>query len=179
MSKEIRSAFLFLSYKLLTACYHDKFGDVKRHQNHFKMKDIAEASMYLELELLGIVQRNSKFVSRELYSKFLENLRMNNSKSITTLIEKVRILALSDCRIIHEGKKSQSKVPYYNVIGGLMYDLLSTRSDIIFAIKLITQFQSNLGFFHWQAVKRIFIFLLGTSDFMLCSYGGDLRLKGF
>ena len=38
---------------------------------------------------------------------------------------------------------------------------------------------SNPGPAHWAAVKRIFRYLRGTTDFALCFHMGDLRLKGY
>ena len=46
-------------------------------------------------------------------------------------------------------------------------------------VHIVSHYQSNLGLVHWQAVKRIFRNLHGTSDLILCYQGGDLRLKGY
>jgi len=60
-----------------------------------------------------------------------------------------------------------------------MYAMLCTRADIYFAIGLVSRYQSNPGLAHWQAVKRIFHYLRGTSDLVLCYQNGDLRLTGY
>ena len=69
-----------------------------------------------------------------------------------------------------------SIVPYIEAIGNLMYAMLCTRLDICFAV---SRYQSNPGPMHWAAVKRIFRYLRGTTDFALCFHRGDLRLKGY
>ena len=71
------------------------------------------------------------------------------------------------------------RVPYASAVGSLMYVILCARPDICFAVELISHYQSNLGPLHWQAIKRIFRYLHGSYDFVLCFYGGDLRLKVF
>lgn len=72
-----------------------------------------------------------------------------------------------------------SNVPYASAIGSLVYAVLCTRPDICFAVDLVSRYQSNSGPAHWQAVKRIFRYLCGASDLVLCYQGGDLRLKGY
>ena len=72
-----------------------------------------------------------------------------------------------------------SKVPYAQAIGSLMYAMLCTRPDICYAVGIVSRYQSNPGHKHWQAVKRIFRYLRGTADLVLCYHEGDLRLRGY
>ncbi len=51
------------------------------------------------------------------------------------------------------------KVPYQQVVGSLMYAMLSTRLDPISVV--------NLSLEHWIVVKRIFRYLQGTFQFKL------------
>ena len=44
---------------------------------------------------------------------------------------------------------------------------------------MVSRYQSNPKPVHWQAVKKIFRDLRGTSDLILCYQGGDLRLRGY
>jgi hypothetical protein len=60
------------------------------------------------------------------------------------------------------------KVPYASTIGSLMYVMVCTRSDIAYAIGVVSRFLSNHGKKHWLAVKWILRYLKGTSSFMLC-----------
>ena len=72
-----------------------------------------------------------------------------------------------------------ARVPYASAVGSLMYAMLCTQPDIYFAVGMVSRYQSNLGPVHWQAVKRIFRYLHGTSNLILCYQGGDLRLRGY
>ena len=65
-----------------------------------------------------------------------------------------------------------SRVPYSNAVGSLMYAMVCTRPDIAHAVSVVSRFMGNPGKEHWQAVKRIFRYLRGTSDVGLI-YGGD------
>ena len=55
-----------------------------------------------------------------------------------------------------------------------MYVMLGTRPDISFAITIISKFSSNPGMAHWEAMKQIYHYLIGTKDLWL-SYGGGVR----
>lgn len=55
-----------------------------------------------------------------------------------------------------------------------MYAAMGTRPDIAFATSTVAQFSDNPGWTHWEAVKRIFRYLLGTKHLELV-YGGDNR----
>ncbi|XP_030970829.1 secreted RxLR effector protein 161-like [Quercus lobata] len=72
-----------------------------------------------------------------------------------------------------------ARVPYASAVGSLMYAMLCTRPDICFAVGMVSRYQSNPGPVHWQAVKRIFRYLRGTLDLIVCYQGGDLRLRGY
>jgi len=43
----------------------------------------------------------------------------------------------------------------------------------------MSRYQSNPGLAHWQVVKRIFRYLCGISDLVLCYQTRDLRLRGY
>ncbi|XP_070015243.1 secreted RxLR effector protein 161-like [Nicotiana sylvestris] len=61
-----------------------------------------------------------------------------------------------------------------------MYAMVCTRPDICQAVGLVSRYQTDPGLAHWQAVKRIMIYLKGTADYALCYQGGkDLRLVGY
>jgi hypothetical protein len=70
-------------------------------------------------------------------------------------------------------------VPYREAVGSLMYAAMGTRPDIAFATSTVAQFCENPGWMHWEAVKRIFRYLLGTKNLELV-YGGERRgLEGY
>ncbi|XP_038695478.1 secreted RxLR effector protein 161-like [Tripterygium wilfordii] len=104
---------------------------------------------------------------------------MHQSKPVDTPVEKGRYLSLDQCPKTDEERNRMSKVPYASAVGSLMYTMLCTRPDICFAVGLVSRYQSNLGLTHWEAVKRIFRYLRGTTDLILCYGGGNLKLTGF
>jgi len=62
-------------------------------------------------------------------------------------------------------------IPYCEAIGSLMYASLGTCPDISYTVTTVSRFSSNPGMPHWDAVRRIYRYLLGTKDLKL-TYGG-------
>ena len=52
-----------------------------------------------------------------------------------------------------------------------MYAAIATHPNITFAVSSLSQFLNNLGDAHWEAVKRIFHYLISMKDYQL-TYGG-------
>uniref|UniRef100_A0A3Q7GI83 Reverse transcriptase Ty1/copia-type domain-containing protein n=1 Tax=Solanum lycopersicum TaxID=4081 RepID=A0A3Q7GI83_SOLLC len=73
-----------------------------------------------------------------------------------------------------EEKEYMSRVPYASAVGSLMYAMVCTRPDSAHAVSVVSRFMGQPGREHWQAVKRIFRYLRGTSDVGLI-YGGDTQ----
>ena len=58
-------------------------------------------------------------------------------------------------------------VRYSLIVGSLMYAQVCTRPDISFVVGVLGRFMSKLGLIHYQAVKKVFSYLLGTKDHIL------------
>jgi hypothetical protein len=61
-------------------------------------------------------------------------------------------------------KAAITDVPYRSAVGALMYLCVATRPDIACAVFTCARFLNNPGEGHWEAVKRIFRYLQGTTD---------------
>ena len=60
---------------------------------------------------------------------------------------------------------------YQSIIGGLMFAVLCTRPDIAFSVTALSQFNSNPGDVHMQAVKRVLRYLRGTPHYGITYVG--------
>ena len=83
------------------------------------------------------------------------------------------------------------KMPYREAIGSLMYLMLASRPDIAFAVNQVSQFCEKPNQNHWTAVRRIFAYLQGTSEYGIrfgpvsngligytdADYAGDLETR--
>ena len=104
---------------------------------------------------------------------------MQDCKPMDTPVERNLGLNLNMCPETPEEKEKMSRVPYSSAVGSLMYAMMCTRPDICYAVGLVSRFQSNPSPKHWMAVKRILRYLKGTSDYVLCYRGKNLRLAGY
>lgn len=76
-----------------------------------------------------------------------------------------------------------SKIPYSNIIGSVMYAMISTRPDIAHAVSVTSRYMSEHGKEHWSALKLLLRYLKGAGDLGILfkadrKYEGD-ALKGF
>lgn len=54
-----------------------------------------------------------------------------------------------------------------------MYAMVCTGPDIAQAVGVLSRYMSNPGRVHWDAVKRVFRYLKGTSEYSLCYHGNS------
>ena len=100
---------------------------------------------------------------------------MQDSKPVKVPIPAGVRLSAEQCPKTQEEEEDMSHVPYASVVGSLMYAMVCTRPDIAHAVGVLSRFMSKPGKEHWTAVKRVFRYLRGTSDYGLC-YQGRPRL---
>ena len=104
---------------------------------------------------------------------------MQTCKPVNTPIEKGNTLSISMYPQTLEEKEKTARVFYSNAVGSLMYAIMCTRPDICHTVGLVSRFQANLSFAHWKTIKRIFRYLKGKADYMLCYQAPDPRLVGY
>ena len=61
----------------------------------------------------------------------------------------------------------------------LIHDTIGPRPDIMFAVSTVTQFCQDPSPEHWEAVKHIYRYLLGTKKLALTFGEGKQGLEGF
>jgi len=98
---------------------------------------------------------------------------MEESKSMKTPMHTSCILGKDE-----NGKKVDQTV-YRGMIGSLLY-LTASRPDIMFSVCLCARFQSDPKESHLTAVKRIFRYLVGTTNLSLMyKYTDSYKLTGY
>lgn len=141
----------------------------------FEMKDLGAAKKILGMEIYRDRNQKTLFVSQKGYTqKILSRFGMSNAKPLDTPCASNIHLSVAFAPKSVEEKEYMSQVPYASAVGSLMYAMVCTRPDLAHAVSVISRFMSQPGKEHWQAVKRIFRYLRGTSDISLV-YGGDTQ----
>ena len=148
---------------------------------NFDMKDLGEASFVLGIEihrnrscgLLGLSQR--AYVDR-----ILERFNMQQCKPGIAPVCKGDKLSLLQCPHSDFEKAQMKNVPYASAPGSIMYAQVCTRPDIAFATGFLGRYQSNPGYDHWVAAKKVMRYLKRTKDYMLIyKHVQDLQLVGY
>ena len=77
---------------------------------------------------------------------------MDNNKSIETPFDMKTSLA----KLLKEHKEylhEMKEIPYQKTVGSLIYAIVATKLDLVFAASVVSWFVSKPGPMHWMAVK--------------------------
>jgi Reverse transcriptase (RNA-dependent DNA polymerase) len=141
----------------------------------FEMTDLGEAQYVLGIQIeRDRANRTLSIGQREYIRRIVDHYRLSDSKPSATPLEISTKLSKTDSPTTTGEQEDMKNVPYLSAIGEIMYAMLGTRPDIAYAVTILSQFSSNPGRRHWEAVKRLLRYLCGTMDFRL-QYGAAER----
>jgi hypothetical protein len=104
---------------------------------------------------------------------------MNNVKPVQIPLASHFNLSLGLCPSNDEEKDYMSRVPYANVVGSLMYVMVSTRPDISHAVGVVSRYMENPGKENWEAVKWVLRYLRGTRSYSITYDGSRDSVCGY
>ncbi|KAK0597024.1 hypothetical protein LWI29_021057 [Acer saccharum] len=142
----------------------------------FAMKDLGPAKQILGIRIHREMNSKKLYLSQEKYiEKVLQRFNMDKAKAVSSPLATHFKLNIEQCRSTDVEKKDMERVPYASAVGSLMYAMVCTRPDIAYAVGVVSQFLSNPGREHWNAIKWIMRYLRGTSSLRLC-FGNEKPL---
>ncbi|KAK3009920.1 hypothetical protein RJ639_011490 [Escallonia herrerae] len=148
----------------------------------FDMKDLGSAKKILGMEIHRDRKAGKLWVTQKSYvEKVLERFSMLNAKPVSTPLGAHFQLSSRLCPSAEEDVEYMSRVPYANAVGCLMYAMVCTRPDISHAVSMVSRYMGNPGKKHWDAVKWIFRYLAGSTNFgiMFDCDGAKGKVSGF
>ena len=96
---------------------------------------------------------------------------VSSTKHVTTLMEPgAQFSKEQGCSMATQAMLMWG-VPYVEAIGCVLWLVMITRPDCTFAVGILSQFIQNLGIAHWEALKRVIVYLGWTKDLWL-TFGG-------
>ncbi|XP_031270865.1 secreted RxLR effector protein 161-like [Pistacia vera] len=106
---------------------------------------------------------------------------MADSKPMSMPLTNHVVLNKSQCPTTESGIIKMEFVPYANVVGSMMYGIISTRPDLSYSISLLSRFMANPSSEHWTALKGVLRYINGTLNVGLNFYKrhNTLDLVGF
>eukprot|EP00253_Pinus_taeda_P005006 PITA_05006 len=142
----------------------------------FDMKDLGAANYILGMEIKRDRAKRKLWLNQRKYVEtILQRFNMQDSKPVKVPIPIGVKLSVEQCPKTQEEEEDMSHLPYASAVGSLMYAMVCTILDIAHVVGVLSRFMSKPGKEHWIAVKRVFRYLRGTSDYGLC-YQGRPRL---
>ena len=162
------------SSKMLIQQYKTEMGC------RFMLKDLGPAKWLLGIKITRDHEAGMITLLQLAYIKsILHKYHFEDNKPLLILMDPTARYTKDQCPKTIKEKAEMKGVPYHKAIGSLMYCTVATWLDITFPVTLLTQFVNNPGQVHWEAVKRIFRYLVGTKNWEL-TYRGERRgLEGF
>lgn len=106
-----------------------------------------------------------RLTQKEYIQKVLTRFNMEKEKAIRIPISLHIQLSEKSSLNSDEDKAYMEKIPYANAVESLIYTIVCMRSDIAYAIGLVSRQMSNPEKSHWEAVKYILRYLKGTTDY--------------
>eukprot|EP00253_Pinus_taeda_P031978 PITA_31978 len=141
-------------------------------KEEFEMTDMGLLRYFLGIEVDQ--NENGIFISQARYvNEVLGRFNMQECKvAITPMIMGLKLSK-------EDNNKDFDPILYKSIVGNLMY-LTTTRSDIMFAVSLISRFMERPKEAHWQAAKRILRYVKGTKRFgILYNFSESSDLVGY
>jgi hypothetical protein len=109
----------------------------------------------------------------------INHFNLTDTKSIVTPMIPSRIYTKQDVPSDATEAMCMKNVSYREAIGSLMYTSIATHPNITFAVLILSQFLDNPREAHWDTVKHIFHYLVGTKTLVLTYSGEQHDLEGY
>ena len=108
------------------------------------MKDLGTAKKILGMEIRRDRDAKRLWLSQAGYlNKVLERFSMENAKPVSTPLANHFCLSTSQCPKLVEETEDMSKVPYASAVGCLMYAMVCTRPDLVYAVSVVSKYMAN------------------------------------
>ena len=137
--------------------------------SHLKTKfevTVGDADVYVGFHITRDLPHNKLFVDQQRFTEtILVKYGFQNVNAVSTPSDPhvhLRSPLPDDC------DSSIPNFPYQEIVGSLLYLATHSRPDIAYAVSVVAQYATNFREIHCTAVKRIFKYLRGTTNFALC-----------
>ena len=128
---------------------------------HWKISDLGELTWYLE---------NYSNKSTILHQGDVRKFTLTSAKPVSTPMDPGTNFLNKQCPLTLMQLVKMCGVPYAEVIGSVLWLVMILRPDCVFAVSTLAQFIQNHVQAHWEAVKRVMVYL-GT---VCVCYGSPL-----
>lgn len=159
--------FIFSNDKVETDVLKRELGQ------RFRLKDLGQLKHCLGMRVH--IDKNKEFITldQEQYiDNILKRFNMTDCRTVSTPME-------SKINLCKKENVCNTKLPYQQLIGSLMYLAVLTRPDIIFSVSYLSQFNNCFDESHWKQAKHVLRYLKKTKHYGLKFYKDKQNLHGF
>jgi hypothetical protein len=143
---------------------------IEQLSREFKVTNLGDISYYLGMEIKrDRSKRTIKLNQRAYIEKILDKFGYSRTGRTvkTPMVTGQKLDA-------YDGIATAASIRDFAAqLGSIMYAMTITRPDIAFAVSTLAQHTKNPGPDHWQALKRIFLYLRSTMDYCIIFGGTD------
>ena len=125
----------------------------------FDVKDLGELHYFLGVLVTQNHKRGTVWIGQPSFTEsILQKYSMEEAKSVKTPVS-------ANLKLLKASDKSETvdQNLYQSAVGSLLYLTPRSRPDIAFAVNNVARFCSKPTKSHWVALKRIFLYLKGTT----------------
>ena len=139
-------------------------------ENEYEIKDLGPMKFPLQWEIVRDRKNRTLTINQKrMVIDMLELYGMTKCRPVSTPTFQNVVYSKAQCPKNDAELKAMKEVPYLQALGSLIYLATCTRPDISYASELSKK-ASNPGETHWEGIKRVMIYLRGTSSYGI-SYG--------
>jgi hypothetical protein len=150
-------------------------------RQHWEITDGGEMHWYLGFEIKRDRAARTVSINQRAYIEaLLKKFRLTNARAVSTPMEPGARFTKDQAPSTPTQAMRMRGVPYAEAIGCVLWPVMITRPDCAFATGILSQFIQNPGNTHWEALKRVIVYLGSTKDLWL-TFGGKRKtlLEGF
>ena len=150
---------------------------------NFEMKDLGEVSQYLGMKITrehDTIRVDQTQYTKDILKRFDKLIRENGNRKYDTPMERDLKLTKTEGKdmTLKEAEYAM-KFPYQNIVGALLYLSINTRSDIAYAVGVLSRFCKTPNYRACKALIRVLIYLRGTLNVGITFSGSKLDLHAF
>lgn len=135
----------------------------------YKTNDLKEFSYYLGFDF---VRDSNNYIITMNQNKYIEEVvKQFNIKEC----KPIAILSNANLKFVKLRDEMQS-ILYKMAIDSFMYMVVTTKMDLVFDVRIMSQHMSKSSSLHWTMVKRIMMKLKAMKDFELCIANKNIDL---
>ena len=124
-------------------------------EKSFSMKELCDATYILWIRIYRDRSKRLIGLSQSTYiDKVLHRFRMQEANSGFVPMSHGIAISKEDYPKSSDDKDCMNKVPYTSAIGSIMYVMICTRHDVLYALSMMSRYQSNPGEGHWTASQE-------------------------